>query len=161
MIEEEKYTKRDYAIMSVKIASKILDIPEDIAEVTFKGKEFFRENDVSGVFVKEGYWIVFNEEWVDKVNPFEIMVTGFHETRHAYQQLIIDHGPNVPCYNDVPIERIERWRYEDESLIMPEGKMEDDLSYLSQDREIDAVAFAYYLSDLLLHQKVKLVEGTN
>ena len=59
MREEENYTKRDNAIMGVKITSKALGIPEDITEVTFKGKEFFKENDVSGIFVKEGYWIVF------------------------------------------------------------------------------------------------------
>lgn len=29
MIEEKNYNKRDYAIMSVKIASKVLGIPED------------------------------------------------------------------------------------------------------------------------------------
>lgn len=47
MREKENYTNRGYAIMSVKIASKALGLPEDITEVTFKGKVFFRENDVS------------------------------------------------------------------------------------------------------------------
>ena len=122
MTEDENYSKKDYAIMSVKIASKILGIPDELTEVTFRGENFFKDTDLFAIFVKKGYWIVFNEVMVKCCTPIEVMIAGFHETRHAYQQLIIDLGAEVPFYNEIPKERIEKWRNEGEMPIMPKGR---------------------------------------
>ena len=83
------------AISSVRIAEKILGIDNSL-EVVFKNSQYFSEKDISAVFVKEGYYIVFNNSFLENASLLEIMITGFHETRHAYQYMQIEYGNKIP-----------------------------------------------------------------
>lgn len=81
---------------------------------------------------------------VAEKDQMETIITAFHETRHAYQCLMVEFGEQLPFYNEVPKERIEKWRYELNDPIQPKGTEENDIEYLSQDTELDAIAFAHY-----------------
>ena len=55
------------AISSVRIAEKILGIDNSL-EVVFKNSQYFSEIDISAVFIKEGYYIVFNNSFLEKAS---------------------------------------------------------------------------------------------
>ncbi|MDD3383985.1 MAG: hypothetical protein PHX46_04165 [Bacilli bacterium] len=89
------YKKQNNAIAAARITEKILGIDNSL-EVVFKDHQYFSEKDISAVFVKEGYIIVFNNSFLENASLPEIMITGFHETRHAYQYMQIEYGTKIP-----------------------------------------------------------------
>lgn len=98
----------NYAITGAKIAAKILNIPDEVIEVVFKEKKYFKDSEIIGAFIKNGFWIVFNKDLINSSLPEEIFVTAFHETRHAYQALICEFGNQLPFFIDEPNDRIKR-----------------------------------------------------
>lgn len=74
------------AIASVRIAEKVLEIEKSL-EVVIKDNQYFNNTEISVVFLKEGYYIVFNNEYLENVSIIEIMITGFHEARYTYQYM--------------------------------------------------------------------------
>lgn len=76
----------EIALKGIKIASNllnILDIPEP--SIYFASSNELPNNEVTAVFRHKNYEIIFNEDWLTKVPWIEVMVTCFHECRHAYQ----------------------------------------------------------------------------
>jgi hypothetical protein len=73
----------EVALKGIKIASNILDIPEP--SIYFVSSNELPNNEVTAVFRHKNYEIIFNEDWLTKVPWNEVMVTCFHECRHAYQ----------------------------------------------------------------------------
>ena len=71
----------DAAILGVKLASKILEIPKP--KVFFVDDDNINKNMITGIFIYDDYEILFNETWVLNSEWIEIIVTAFHETRHA------------------------------------------------------------------------------
>jgi hypothetical protein len=71
--------------------------------------------------------------------------------RHAYQ------GYCIRTQSREPKSTLDKWEYETLNYIMPSGKNNeiDDESYLKQEIEIDAIAFAHKL--MLEHFELKTV----
>jgi len=81
----------------------------------------------------------FREDWVLRSDWTEVIITAFHEMRHAYQ------GYCIHTQSREPQSTLDKWEYETLNYIMPSGKNNeiDDESYLKQEIEIDAIAFAH------------------
>jgi len=73
----------DTALIGIQAASKILNITPP--EVYFAGGSYFPNPEISSIYRHKDNEIIFNEDWINRSNELEIMVTAFHETRHAYQ----------------------------------------------------------------------------
>src|SRR5690554_2674932 len=101
----------EIAINGVKIASRILKIPTP--EVNFISVENLPNKEITAVFTFEEYEIIFNKDWVLNVPWIEVMVTCFHETRHAYQSYSIKHGINETK------DTLEKWKQEQENYQSP------------------------------------------
>ena len=128
----------DIAILGVKLASEILEIP--------KPKVYFIEDDcvnnkmIAGIFRANEYQILFNENWVNNSEQIEIIISASHETRHAYQSYSIKENINESN------ETLNLWNYEFNNYIIAIGtnKPNTDINYLKQSIEIDAIRFTYY-----------------
>jgi len=142
----------ELAMMGVKIASKILHI--NAPEVRFFIDKNSDERTINAVFNPELYVIAFNENWLDTVeNNLEVMVTCFHESRHAFQYNVINglyKGEDI-----IDLDIIKQWKQEFKSYHSGSGAPSKDSKYLVQDIEIDAIAFAHKM--MLEHFEVKTI----
>ena len=65
-------------------ASKILNITPP--EVYFASGSDFPNPEISSIYRhNKDNEIIFNEDWINRSNDLETLVTAFHETRHAYR----------------------------------------------------------------------------
>ena len=142
----------ELAMMGVKIASKILHI--NAPEVRFFIDKNSDERSINAVFNPELYVIAFNENWLDTVeNNLEVMVTCFHESRHAFQYNVInDLYQGKDAING---DTKNQWKQEFESYHSGSGVPSKDSKYLVQDIEIDAIAFAHKM--MLEHFEIKTI----
>src|SRR5690554_2214833 len=83
----------------------------------------------------------FREDSVLRSDWTEVIITAFHEMRHAYQ------GYCIRTQSREPQSTLDKWEYETLNYIMPSGKNNkiDDVDYLKQEIEVDAIAFAHRL----------------
>jgi hypothetical protein len=127
----------ELAIKGVKQASKILRITPP--QVHFTYAVDFPNPEITSVYSHSKNYIIFNEDWVEKSSDHEILITAFHETRHAYQHFCIQ----AHVFEEG--ETIRRWNKEFYQYTSPSGENTplSDLDYLKQSIEIDAIAFAY------------------
>ncbi len=125
------------AIVGVKIASEILGIPKP--SVYFIESKNLPNKEITGLFSGKEYEIIFHEEWVIKSPQIEVLITCFHEARHAYQFHSIKNNINETK------EVLEQWKMEFESYNIPSGKNNplSDIDYLTQSIEIDAIRFTH------------------
>jgi len=126
------------ALIGIQAASKILNITPP--EVYFASGSDFPNPEISSIYRHKDNEVIFNEDWINRSNELEILVTAFHETRHAYQY----HCIKTKSRED--IETINVWKKEFNQYTSPSGKNtpRSDIDYLKQSIEIDAIAFAYY-----------------
>lgn len=126
------------AVRGVEIASSILNVP--IPEVYFISKEELPNGEITGIFINKDYKVVFNEDWVIKSSEIEVLITCFLETRHAYQSYSIKYKINEAQ------ELLDKWSYEKKNYIGPSGLNDEsaDYEYLSQDIEVDVIAWTHY-----------------
>ena len=123
----------------VQIVSELLNfsIPElyIIEETKLPNKE------ITGIYSFKSNEILFNEDWIKRSEWIEVLITVFHEMRHAYQ------GYCVRTKTRESTETLKAWETEINGYIMPSGKNNeiDDQSYLTQEIEIDAIAFAHWI----------------
>ena len=101
------------ATASIRIAEKIFRIDNSL-EVVFKNCKFFSDKDISATFIKDGYYIVFNTLFLRNASLLEIIITGFHEIRHAYQYMQIEYGKELP------------FKYQDAQYILDDWKKDFD-----------------------------------
>ncbi|HHX68290.1 MAG TPA: hypothetical protein GX708_09600 [Gallicola sp.] len=142
--------KQNTAIAFLRVAEKILGIKNNI-KIEFNNNIYFQNNDLSAMFIKEGYNIVFNNLFIEKASLIEIMITGFHEARHAYQYMQIEFGNKHQFkYPELQSTLIE-WKKDFDNYMQP-GQISKE-EYLNRPTEIDAIAFSYYLADELLNVK--------
>jgi hypothetical protein len=142
----------ELAMVGVKIASKILQLKTP--EVRFFNNKSLDEKGINAIFRKDEYMIAFNENWVENVkNNMEIMITCFHETRHAFQYQVIN-GDYMGT-ETVDKDTIDMWKSEFTQYHRPSGEIENDNDYLYQDIEIGAISFAHKM--MLEHFKVKTI----
>src|SRR5690554_2661880 len=132
-----KMSNLEIAINGVRIASKILNIPEP--EVYFITADNLPSKEITAIFLFDEYEIIFNEDWLAEVPWIEVMVTCFHESRHAYQAYSINNEVNE---NDITLTL---WKKEFDSYNNPTGDNTpiSDVEYLRQSIEVDAIRFAH------------------
>lgn len=140
----------DAVSIGVQAASKILQIKEP--NIYFNKSSDFSNPNISSFYHKSTHSIVFNEDWAAQVDELEIIVTCFHETRHAYQ---------YHCFKTNSIEdeeTVKIWKREFEGYNKPSNTNDskNDESYLKQAIEIDAIAFAYHQMKELFDVEVKI-----
>jgi len=138
--------------IGVQSASKILQIEKP--DIYFKKSTDFSNPNISCFYNKSNNSLVFNADWSAQVDKLEIIVTCFHETRHAYQYHCIR------TKSREKIETINVWEKEFNQYTGPSGKNTptSDIDYLKQSIEIDAIAFAYYQMKELFDVEVKIPE---
>jgi len=117
------------ALIGIQAASKILNITPP--EVYFAIGSDFPNPEISSIYRHKNNEILFNEDWINRSNELEILVTAFNETRHAYQYRCI----KTKSRED--IETIIVWEKEFNQYISPSGKnnTESDIDYLKQSIE--------------------------
>ena len=127
-------------------AMKSLWLEEILLE--FKPVDFFRTQNSDAVFLKKSYTIVINEDWLEEVGIAEFTATLFHETRHAYQCAQVDFYDYME-YQE-PKEKVRQWKLELDNYVPTSGVEHNDIYYMKQSVEIDAVAFEIkMMKDLL------------
>ncbi|HOI47591.1 MAG TPA: hypothetical protein PLR26_07695 [Bacilli bacterium] len=136
--------------IGVQAASKILQIKEP--NIYFNKSTDFLNPNISSFYHMSTNSIVFNEDWAAYVDELEIIVTCFHETRHAYQY----HCIKTNSIEDE--ETIKIWKSEFERYNKPSNTNDskNDESYLKQSIEIDAIAFTYHQMKELFDVGVKV-----
>jgi len=142
----------ELAMVGVKIASKILHI--NAPEVRFFIDVKADDRSINAVFNPDLYVIGFNENWLNTVeNNLEVMVTCFHETRHAFQYNVISESYKGKL--NISEHIVKQWNQEFKSYHSGSGIPSKDCKYLVQDIEIDAIAFAHKM--MLKHFEVKTI----
>lgn len=133
------------------IASKILNItPPDII---FADETLFQHKDISGLYLHESNEIVLNENWIIKSNIYNVLITIFHEIRHAYQHNCIKYR----TIEDTSI--IDKWIFEFDNYKKTQSNNDfQEKEYLYQSIEIDAIAFASYMMKSLYDLEVLVPE---
>lgn len=140
-------------LKGVEIASKMLNIKTP--EVYFNPYNDISNPNVSSIYLKSRGAIVFNETWLDNANELEILITCFHEARHAYQHYCIQTKSRE---NEATINIWKR-EFENYQKASSTNNPVNDKSYLFQAIEIDAIAFAYHQMKELFDVQVKIPES--
>lgn len=142
--------KNEVSLIGIQAASKILNITPP--EVYFANGSDFPNPEISSIYRHKDNEIIFNKDWIKRSNELEILVTAFHETRHAYQY----HCIKTKSRED--IETINVWEKEFNQYTSPSGKNtpKNDMDYLKQLIEIDAFAFAYHQMKKLFDVRVEI-----
>jgi hypothetical protein len=139
----------DVIISTVRIVEKLLNFPAP--ELFIIEQNQLPNSEITGMYKFDDNEIIFNEDWVLRSDWTEVIITAFHEMRHAYQ------GYCIRTQSRESQETLKQWEYETLNYIMPSGKNNeiDDESYLKQEIEIDAIAFAHKM--MLEHFELRTV----
>ena len=130
----------------LEYASRLLWLEEIIIE--FRDSGFFSTYNIDAIFEKEYFIIFVNENWLERAKFVEIVATVLHETRHAYQCAQVEFYENME-YQE-PKEIVKQWKLDLENYVPPTGNEHNDMVYMKQSIEIDAVAFEMkIMKDLL------------
>jgi|LSQX01.1.fsa_nt_gb hypothetical protein len=123
----------------VRIVSELLNFPTPelyiIEETKLPNKE------ITAIYSFKNNEIIFNEDWINRSEWIEVLITVFHEMRHAYQ------GYCVRTKTRESAETLKLWEDEINGYTMPSGNNNevDDQNYLTQAIEVDAIAFAHWI----------------
>lgn len=71
-----------------KIVSKILNFP--VPELFIIEEKHLPDKEITGLYSFSNNEIVFNEDWIKRSEWIEVIITVFHEMRHAYQGFCIN-----------------------------------------------------------------------
>ena len=139
----------DIANAGVQIVAKLLNFPAPELFIIEQNK--LPNSEITGMYKFDDNEIIFNEDWVLRSDWTEVIITAFHEMRHAYQ------GYCIRTQSREPQSTLNKWEYETLNYIMPSGKNNeiDDESYLKQEIEIDAIAFAHKM--MLEHFRLRTI----
>ena len=97
----------------------------------------FDSDEVSAMFIRSTYSIVANGVWLESANVIELFITICHEMRHAYQYFQVN-NLIVTKENE---EMLQKWKEEFDNYCYPQ-----DERFLEQEIEIDAIAFAHFMT---------------
>ena len=131
------------ALFVVNLVSKMYHL-DDAVLVEFRPASIFPNPEVTAMVTRD-YRILYNIDRLKVAPDYELYITSFHEMRHIYQYCCIDFGNKLAFkkYFKEPKERIKQWEYEFKHYYVSEK--EDDLKYLGQDCELDAISFAFLM----------------
>jgi len=105
---------------------------------------------LTAMYVPEIHTILLNESWVSAASPAEVLLSLFHEFRHAYQAEAV--GGRAKLDEGVDLATLKIWQHEIAHPVQPDPKKPDDPRYLNQTVEKDAVAFAKRSLDTFFSQ---------
>src|SRR5690554_6844705 len=88
----------------VQIVSKILSFP--IPDLYIIEGDKLPNKEITGMYSFRNDEIIFNEDWIDKSEWIEVLITVFHEMRHAYQ------GYCVKTKTKESVETLKVWSKE-------------------------------------------------
>ena len=127
----------DVVISAVRIVDKILNLAAP--ELFIIEQNLLPNIEITGMYNFDDNEIIFNQDWILRSDCTEVIIIAFREMRHAYQ------GYCIRTQSREPKSTLDKWEYETLNYIMPSGKNNeiDDESYLKQEIEIDAIAFAH------------------
>ena len=137
--------KMDYIEKMVNRCGVILNIPKPDVEL-----HKFESDEVSAMFIPSSYTILVNTLWLDSANPIEIFITICHEMRHAYQFYRVN---NDKVTNDNKW-LIQKWKEEFDNYCYPQ-----DERFLEQEIEIDAIAFAHFMTLKYLDERTVIPDN--
>ena len=138
------------ALKGVYDASKTLKIIKP--QVHFAEAVDFPNPEITSVYSHAKNYIIFNEDWLEKSSDHEILITAFHETRHAYQYYCIQRS----VIEDIEIVKVWEKEFFNYTTPSEQNTPLSDLDYLKQSIEIDAIAFAYDQMKKLYNVKVMI-----
>jgi hypothetical protein len=143
----------EIALKGIKIASNLLNIPEP--SIFFASSDELPNKEVTALFRHKDYEVIFNEDWLAEVPWIEVMVTCFHETRHAYQAYSVKNRINESK------ETLTKWNNDFNTYNMPSGTLDekDDVDYLTQSIEIDAISWTHIKIKELFNVKTIIPDG--
>ena len=124
--------KMDYIEKMVNRCGVILNIPKPDVEL-----HKFESDEVSAMFIPSSNSIVANGVWLERANIIELFITICHEMRHAYQYFQVN-NLIVTKENE---EILQKWKEVFDNYCYPQDKR-----FLAQEIEIDAIAFAHYMT---------------
>jgi hypothetical protein len=140
----------EIAMTGVEIASRFLGIKTP--QVRFFVNEDINNKGINAVFLRNDNIIGFNDTWLESVEWLEVMVTCFHESRHAFQHEVINDRYSGNIKIDSGTKNL--WIKETNDYKSKFNDSTDDV-YLIQDLELDAIAFAHKM--MLEHFEVKTI----
>lgn len=95
---------------------------------------------LTAMYLPEHHAILMNQRWIAAAKPAEVLLTLFHEFRHAYQAEAVRGQAKLEDGLDLTV--LKRWDYELAHPVQPDADHEDDPNYMNQSIERDAVEFA-------------------
>lgn len=131
------------ALFVVNLVSKMYHL-DDAVLVEFHPASRFPNPEVTAMVTRD-YRILYNIDRLKVAPDYELFISSFHEVRHIYQYCCIDFGHKLAFkkYFKEPNERIKQWEHEFKHYYVSE--IENDLKYLGQDCELDAISFAFLM----------------
>jgi len=143
----------EIALKGIKIASNLLNITEP--SIYFVSSDELPNKEVTAVFRHKNYEVIFNEDWLAEVPWIEVMVTCFHETRHAYQAYSVKNRINESK------ETLNKWENDFNTYNIPSGTLDEkmDIDYLTQSIEIDAIKWTHIKIKELFNVKTIIPDG--
>lgn len=127
-------------------ASKLLWLEGILIE--FREAEFFRTKNIDAFFEKEYFVIYINESWLKRARFVDVVATVLHETRHGYQCAQVEFYDNMEYQESK--EKVKQWKQDFENYVPSTGNEHNDMVYMKQSIEVDAVAFELkMMKDLL------------
>ena len=135
---KEIISKYTIAIKSIEYAAKDLKI--EAPETAFLNQNQLPNKDITSIFIPDKYAIVFNESWITDAKIEDVILTCFHETRHAYQHSQIKRYIEVL---EVKEKRsvVTQWKNDFDNYRQPtSNKYEKE--YVNQSIERDAMRYS-------------------
>ena len=132
-------------IKSVAYASKMLGINK--IDVEFVSSNFIGGKTITSMYLPDHNLILFNQDWLTIAKLEDVILTAFHETRHAYQKAQIDGVPNL--ISNESQNTIKIWKTEFEKYYRPNDEIVNEPKYVEQEIEKDALRFAFDLISVI------------
>ena len=137
------------ACNAVKYASGLMNI--GMPDVEFVDSRIFRSTTITSMYLPHINLILFNLDWLSKSKVEEVILTAFHECRHAYQKAQISRDSSVQIRESE--ETIMKWEKEMNHYYRPKDGYQNDPMYLQQEIELDAVRFSNQLLLKMISEK--------
>ena len=103
----------EVAMAGVKIVAKILNFP--VPELYIIEQDKLSNKEITGMYKFKENEIILNEDWALRSEWIEVIITAFHEMRHAYQGYCIRTRSRETKIIDI-------WEYETNNYVTPSGK---------------------------------------
>ncbi len=128
----------EYGVFYATRTLGILAVP-----VIFLPRKKLGQKSITGIFLPDQEGIIFCLDWLISAGPVEILMTAFHEARHAYQRNQVRLLRKAETKE--PIEVVQRWETEFGAYHRASDSKTEDPQYLEQEIERDARDFAITL----------------